>query len=256
MPSESDARATSAKPRCLARPRMAYRASSKNSSIMRDRTRAATRQFNPGRVALLGGIGQQPDAQPVGVHAVVGQDRLVIGVDEEPSPPGVDQRRVDRRCRQPCSSRCRHAQLPPSRQGQRNGHLAFGQAPGGLEWRRLRDLRVGGRRDLHFPSPGLPLCPAVRRRGSWRSTRTRRAWTSRCRAGRRRRSPARTRRKLEGMNCGCPSAPAHEPRSAAELDVVAVEDLQRAEQLLAEHRRAARIVGECRQASRSSGGRR
>ena len=46
------------------------------------------------------------------------------------------------------------------------------------------------------------------------------------------------------MNCGWPSAPAHDPFSSAELDVAAIQDLERAEQLGAEERRPPRVVGE------------
>ncbi len=44
------------------------------------------------------------------------------------------------------------------------------------------------------------------------------------------------------MNCGWPSAPAQDPLRLLELDVAAVQDVERAEELLAEHLAAPRIV--------------
>ena len=49
------------------------------------------------------------------------------------------------------------------------------------------------------------------------------------------------------MNCGWPIAPAHEPRMLRDVDVAAVENLERVEELAAEERRAARIPRERRE---------
>ena len=49
------------------------------------------------------------------------------------------------------------------------------------------------------------------------------------------------------MNCAWPIAPAHDPFSLRQVDVAAIEDLERVEQLAAEERRAARIPRERRE---------
>ena len=146
------------------------------------------------RLILVQAIGKQANRERVGVRAVVAEQRVVVRVDQIGLRAGAQQRR--RRGR---PSAARHR--PPSA---RPSDCHFASGIGTVSSRAARQPLCRKPTDAAsfvappggtFTSrPQRSARPSSRRPScSWRSTQTRRAASSRCRGGRRRRSPARAR---------------------------------------------------------------
>ena len=194
-------------------------------------------------------VRQQSDAHGVGVRAVVAEDRLVVAVDEE------EAALVRGRATPRWSAAAGRARRAAGRRA--SPHSA--ERPGTVISRIARHplVRIGtsrsmrasaAARDRHLAAPALVRPSSRSLAGSWPSRR-RRPGADVQMFGRP--SPSKSTaclRKLDGMNCGWPIAPAHDPfRSPARP--AAVDDRQRVEAARAGRARG----GRRRRASRARG---
>ena len=122
---------------------------------------------------------------------VVAEQDLVVGIDEECTGVGPQQRRHDVGLRQRGTFRRAYAECLPARQRPRLAQFLRGPASFGAQRRVLGECRrVLWQRDLDVPTSARP--PTRWWRGSCRSSRTRRAAMTRCHGVRRHRSRRHT----------------------------------------------------------------